>query len=123
VRRIATLWLLGSIWSCSKDRAPSPAEIADRGWRAHELAVIAGERAARCADAGAAMQQVIADHRQDFVAALALDQDRERLRQATDWLEAHGERYQDLEARMAALSERCAGDASVRAAFAQMESP
>ena len=38
-------------------------------------------------------------------------------------LEAHQERYADLETRMTALADRCADDASVQAAFAQMESP
>ena len=106
-----------------KDRPPSPAEIADRGWRAHELVVTAGEHEATCAGAGAAMQRVIAAHRQDFADALALDRDKQKLAEATDYLEAHQDRYADLETRMTALSERCAGDPTVAAAFTAMESP
>ena len=84
-------------------RGPSPADIADRGWRAHELVVAAGEHAATCAEAGAAMQRVFAEHRQAFVDAVARDN--------------------DLETRMVALSERCADDTGVQAAFATMETP
>lgn len=124
MRRIVTWSLLGAIGLAGcKDRAASPAEIADRGWRAHELAVTAGERAATCALAGAAMQGVIAAHRQDFVDAVALDRDKQKLVEATDYLEAHQDRYADLETRMTALSERCADDPAVQAAFTAMESP
>jgi len=130
VRRIVTWSLVGALgvfgasWvgGC-KDRPPSPAEIADRGWRAHELVVTAGEHEATCAGAGAAMQRVIAAHRQDFADALALDRDKQKLVEATDYLEAHQDRYADLETRMTALSERCAGDPTVAAAFTAMESP
>lgn len=116
--------LLGALGLAGcKDRAASPAEIADRGWRAHELAVTAGERAATCALAGAAMQGVVAAHRQDFVDAVALDRDKQKLVEATDYLEAHQDRYADLETRMTALSERCADDPAVQAAFTAMESP
>lgn len=109
--------------ACRGDAPPSPAEIADRGWHAHELAVQAGERAKSCAEAGPAMQQVIAAHRQDFVDALALDLDKDRLRQATEYLEAHQDRYADLETRMEALSDRCVAEPTVVAAFKQMEAP
>jgi hypothetical protein len=124
VERIAILWLLGAVGlAACRARPPSAAEIADRGWRAHELVVAAGERAATCGEAGPAMQRVLAEHRQAFVDALALDRDRQRLAEATDFLEAHQDRYADLETRMTALSERCAGDPTVQAAFAAMESP
>jgi hypothetical protein len=130
VHRIATWWLLGiaGLAACAactacKDRAPTPAEIADRGWRAHELIVAAGEQAATCALAGAAMQRVFTAHRQAFVDAVALDRDQQKLTEATDYLEAHQDRYADLETRMAALAERCAGDPAVQAAFTAMESP
>src|SRR5262249_30985304 len=49
------------------DHAPSPAEIVDRGWRAHELVVAAGEHAPSCAAAGIAMETTFAAHRQAFV--------------------------------------------------------
>jgi hypothetical protein len=116
--------LLGALGLAGcKDRAASPAEIADRGWLAHELVVSAGERAATCALAGAAMQPVLAVHRQDFALAVALDRDKQKLAEATDYLEAHQDRYADLETRMTALSERCADDPAVQAAFTAMESP
>jgi hypothetical protein len=124
VRRIVTWSLLGALGVAGcKDRPPSPAEIADRGWRAHELVVTAGERAATCALAGAAMQHVLSEHRQAFVDAIALDRDKQQLAEATDYLEAHQDRYADLETRMTALSERCADDPTVQAAFTVMESP
>lgn len=102
---------------------PSPADVADRGWRAHELVVAAGERAETCVAAGAAMQATFVVLRSAFVDALALDHDRARLAEATAYLEAHQDRYADLETRMEALSERCASDPTVQAAFLQMESP
>jgi hypothetical protein len=102
---------------------PSPAEVVDRGWHAHELVVAAGERAQTCADAGVAMRAVFAANRPAFVDAIALDQDRDRLRIATEWLETHGQRYADLEPRMEALSERCGSDAVVQGVFRDMESP
>jgi len=124
VHRIATWWLAGTVaLSACKGRATSPAETADRGWRAHELVITAGEHAATCAQAGAAMQRVFTEHRQDFVDAIALDRDKAKLAEATDYLEAHQERYADLETRMTALSERCADDPAVQAAFMGMESP
>lgn len=124
MRRIATWWLLGLVeLAACKGRAASPAEIADRGWRAHELVITAGEHAATCAQAGAAMQRVFTEHRQDFVDAIALDRDKAKLAEATDYLEAHQDRYADLETRMTALSERCADDPAVQAAFMAMESP
>ena len=102
---------------------PSPAEIADRAWRAHELVVDAGERAATCAEAGAAMQRVFAEHRQAFVDGLALDRDRKKLEQATDYLAAHEDRYKNLEVRMGFLSDKCADEPTVAAVFRMMESP
>jgi hypothetical protein len=134
VRWIATARLIGAfsalglalslsgLGAC-KDRAPTAAEIADRGWRAHARVVAAGEHAATCADAGAAMQRVFTAERQAFVDALGLDRDPRRLAEATDFLEAHQDRYADLETRMTALSERCADDPTVQAAFVVMESP
>lgn len=106
-----------------KDPPATPADIADRGWRAHELVVTAGEREKTCAAAGVAMQRVFTANRQAFVDAIGLDKDKDALRQATDYLEAHQDRYRDLETRMDALSVRCAVDATVQAAFKQMESP
>ena len=102
---------------------PSVAEITDRAWRAHERVVAAGEQAATCAEAGAAMQRVFAEHRQAFVDGLLLDRNRARLEQATAYLEANERRYRDLEARMDALSERCADEPTVVAVFRMMDSP
>src|SRR4051812_21337168 len=123
--RVVFGWLLGMLWlspGC-KDHAPSPAEIADRGWAAHALVIAAGEHATTCAQAGVEMQRVFVANRGAFVDAAALDADRDRLAAATEYLEAHQDRYADLETRMEALSERCADDATVVAAFRQMESP
>ncbi|TMQ08925.1 MAG: hypothetical protein E6J91_32090 [Deltaproteobacteria bacterium] len=119
---LAFVAMLVSAAAC-KDRPPTPAEIADRGWRAHEQVVTAGERAATCAEAGAAMQRAFADHRPDFVAAIQLDRAPQRLAEATAYLEAHQDRYADLETRMTGLSERCIDDRAVQAVFSQMESP
>lgn len=119
MRAVAFLLLLG----CGRSGPPSPAEITDRAWKAHGIVIAAGERAATCADAGAAMQQAFVEHRQAFVDAFALDKDRAKLAEATAYLEANQRRYADLETRMEALSDRCAEDPSVQAAFEQMSSP
>ena len=124
MRWYATVWLLAALPSTAcKDHAPSPGDIADRGWRAHELVVAAGEQAKTCAEAGAAMQRAFAEHRQAFVDAIALDNDRDRLVEATAFIEAHADRYDGLETRIEALSTRCADDATVQATFRQMEAP
>ncbi|MGE0867075.1 MAG: hypothetical protein AB7P03_00830 [Kofleriaceae bacterium] len=108
-----------SCTSCS----PSPAEITDRAWRAHSLVVAAGERAATCADAGTAMQRTFDAHRQAFVDAIELEHDGRRMAEVAPYLEAHRQRYADLTTRMIALSDRCADEPTVVAAFRQMESP
>ena len=113
---------LALVVACGRT-APTPAEIAERSWRAHEVVIRAGEDAPSCPAAGAAMQAAFATHRQAFVDGLALDQDKERLAEAITYLEQHGERYRTLETRMAALSDRCGADPSVAAAFRQMEAP
>jgi hypothetical protein len=124
VRWIVACWLLATIGlSACKERAPSPAEIADRGWAAHEIVIAAGEHAPSCAEAGLAMQRAFVAHRQAFVDAIALDKNPEHLARATEYLEQHQDRYADLETRMEALSLRCADDATVQATFRQMESP
>ena len=101
----------------------SPADITARAWEAHALVIGAGERAKTCAEAGPAMQQVVADHRQAFVDAMRLDNDKAQLAAATAYIEANESRYKDLDTRMAALSERCADDATVQAAFDAMSNP
>ena len=103
--------------------APTAAEVTARAWDAHALVISAGERAPTCAEAGAAMQRVFAEHRQAFVDAIALAHDKARLAEATAYIEANGRRYADLETRMEALSDRCAEDPTVQAAFSQMSSP
>jgi hypothetical protein len=130
VRAIRIGWLLGVLGLAAlglapgcKDRPPSAAEIADRSWRAHGLVVAAGEQEATCAAAGAAMQRVFAAHRQAFVDGIALDRDRGKLEQATDYIAEHERRYHDLETRMIALSDRCIDEPSVVAVFRSMESP
>jgi hypothetical protein len=127
VSRRPRSWLLAILWvflGCGGQAdAPSPTEITDRSWRAHEVVIAAGENAKTCAEAGAAMQAAFARHRQAFVDGLALDRDRERLRRASAYIEQQGERYHLIEVRMKLLSERCGADATVAAAFRQMEAP
>jgi len=125
VRWISIGLVLATI-ACHKDSAPagpSAAEITDRSWQAHVLVVTAGERAKTCAEAGAAMQQAFAAHRQAFVDAMALDRDKAKLAEATAFIEANEGRYADIDTRMAALSDRCAEDPTVQAAFQQMSAP
>lgn len=118
-------WLLAIIWiGCGGTAdAPSPAEITDRAWKAHELVIGAGENAKTCAEAGPAMQAVFARHRRAFVDAMALDKDKQRLAQALDFIEKNDERYRVIELRMEGLARRCADDPTVAAAFRQMEAP
>jgi hypothetical protein len=106
-----------------RDSPPTPPQIADRGWQAHELVIAAGEQAASCAEAGLAMQRVFIDHRQAFVDAIALDNDPARLAEAAAFITANDRRYTDLALRMEALAERCSDDATVTATFHMMESP
>jgi hypothetical protein len=115
--------LCGLIASCKSTKSSSAIEVTDRAWQAHELVVRAGEHAPTCAAAGLAMQRTFDEHRQAFVEAVKLDNDPERLAEATSYLEANEDRYSDLEARMEALSDRCSADASVQAVFQHMETP
>jgi hypothetical protein len=105
------------------DRRPTPIEVVEHGWQAHARLVAAGEHAATCAAAGAAMQAVFERERPAFVAALALERDKARLEAVRGYLEAHDPEYRDLETRTDALSERCADDAAVGAVFAKLELP
>jgi hypothetical protein len=118
-------WLLAIVViACGgKSDAPSPAEITERAWRAHELVIAAGETAKTCPEAGAAMQAAFAKNRQAFVDALSLDSDKERLSAAADYIEKNDARYRTIEMRMDALADRCDGDPTVAAAFRQMEAP
>lgn len=124
MRRIGLLVLL-VLWvaGCRRDHEPTPAELADRSWRAHGAVVAAGEAAKTCAEAGVAMQREFTAHRQAFIDAMAIDKDKEKLAAATDFIEKNEARYNDLETRMQALSERCADDSTVQAVFAQMSDP
>jgi hypothetical protein len=115
------LGILGIAPACRKD--PSAAEITERAWQAHGAVVAAGEQAGTCAQAGPAMQAAFTANRQAFVDAMALDRDKAKLQEATAYLEAHEQRYRDLETRMEALSDRCADDPTVQAAFDQMSNP
>lgn len=120
-------WLVISVAAVAatgcKNSSGSAADIAERAWDAHSAVIGFGEAARTCAEAGAAMQKEIAARREVFVAAVALDNDRQKLAEATAWLEAHEDRYKDLETRMAALSDRCADDGTVQAAFEAMSNP
>lgn len=121
MRRVVPLILL--VLGCQQDHGPTPAEVTDRAWLAHAAVIAAGEAAKTCAEAGVAMQREFSARRQAFVDAMALDKDKAKLQEATDFIEKNEGRYNDLETRMQALSERCADDATVQAAFAQMSSP
>lgn len=113
-----------TLTGCQKERSLSTAEqITDRSWRAHVLVITAGERAKTCAEAGAAMQKAFVENRQAFVDAMALDRDKARLAEAADFIEANEARYADIDTRMAALSDRCADEPTVVAAFQQMSAP
>ena len=123
-QRVRALWLLCLLAACRDGSTkPTPADIVDRGWRAHEVVIRAGEREPTCAAAGIAMQRAFTEHRQAFVDAIALDSDRARLAEATAYLEQHERRYGDLETRMTALSERCGDEPTVAAVYRWMESP
>ena len=120
----ASLIVLALCAGCKeRPSTPTPEEITEKGWAAHELVVAAGEAQSTCAGAGAAMQKVFVANRQAFVDAIGLDRDKARLEQATAYIEAHADRYADLEDRMQKLEDRCAQDATVQAAFAQMGNP
>jgi len=111
------------VLGCQQDRGSTAVELTDRSWTAHGAVVAAGESAKTCAEAGAAMQREFIARRQAFVDAMAIDKDKAQLEAATAYIEANEGRYKDLETRMAALSERCADEPTVQAAFAQMSSP
>ncbi len=120
--RVALLCL--ALAACKdKPREATPEEITERAWAAHDLVVAAGEGQSTCPAAGAAMQKVFVANRQAFVDAIALDRDKARLEQATAYMEAHQDRYADLAERMEKLQDRCVQDATVQAAFAQMDNP
>ena len=127
VRQVWTVFLvLLATPACRKGvdtPGSSAAAITDRSWQAHILVIAAGERAKTCAEAGAAMQRVFTAHRQAFVDAMALDRDKARLAEATAFIEANEGRYADIDTRMAALSDRCAEEPTVQAAFQQMSAP
>jgi hypothetical protein len=122
VRGLACVLAALLVAGCERGE-PSAVEITRRAWRAHEIVVGAGERARTCAEAGAAMQRALADHRQAFVVALALDRDPDRLATAAAYIRQHERHYRDIETRMIALSDRCGDDPTVAAAFHQMGSP
>jgi hypothetical protein len=69
------------------------------------------------------MQAMIAQHRQAFVDSVALDGDKARLAEATEYVEKHDARYRAIEVRMEALADRCGDEPSVAGAFRQIESP
>jgi hypothetical protein len=118
-RVVAVLLVLG----CRQTSGSTPAEVTDRAWAAHAAVVAAGEAAKTCAEAGAAMQREFEARRQTFVDAMALDRDKAKLAEATDYLEKNADRYKDLETRMSALSDRCADEPTVQAAFELMSNP
>jgi hypothetical protein len=120
VKRAALIVIAACQTAPSPDRAIA---VAERGWKAHERVVIAGETAATCPAAGAAMQRVFAEYRADFTAAVAIDRDPDQLRTVTAYIEAHPDQFPDLDDRLDALRTRCAQDPAVQSVLGQMASP
>jgi hypothetical protein len=121
MRRAVPLLLL--VLGCQQTSGSTPAEVTDRAWQAHAAVLAAGEAAKTCAAAGAAMQREFSERRQAFVDAMALDRDKAKLAEATEYIEKNEGRYKDLETRMIALSDRCADEPTVQAAFELMSTP
>lgn len=117
------LALLTILLACGSSRAPTPGEIVERGWDAHEAVIAAGERAATCADAGAAMQRELRDRRPALLAAVAIDRDADQLEKLADFLEAHQDRLDELARRTDAVRARCAEDAGVATALRDLAVP
>lgn len=116
--------LLLLLASCSHaDGTPKPEDVIARGWDAHEAALAAGEKAASCAEVGAAMEQALAPHRADLAAAFALERDPDHLAKLVDFLEAHQDRLDELARRGEALRARCPDDAGVVRAFRDLQPP
>ncbi len=119
MRLLFAMCLLG----CGSSHAPTPGDVVERGWDAHEAVIAAGERAATCADAGAAMQRELRDRRPALAAAVALDRDPDQLAKLVDFLEAHQDRLDELARRTDAVRARCPDDAGVVTALRDLAVP
>lgn len=93
----------------------SEIKIVQRDWQADQAMLVAGEQAADCPAAAAAMRTVLTGHRNDFVAAQRQLADRDAVKRITDYIEAHPTEFLDLDPRWQALSDRCEHDVAVQA--------
>ena len=113
----ATTWLL--MTSCQRDHASSVSdselEIVKRDWQADQAMLVAGEQAADCPAAAAAMRTVFTAQRNAMLAAQRQLADRDAVKRITDYIEAHPTEFPDLDPRWQALSDRCVHDAAVQA--------
>lgn len=128
VYRICSSWLLGlALCSCQRDRAPSSADpaiaIAKRDWAAQDQILAAGEHAADCPAAGAAMQAALAAHRNDLVAGAATTRDPAKVKRITDYITAHPDEFPDQEERWDQLLARCPRDPAIHAVNAEIQLP
>jgi hypothetical protein len=117
------LLLVMMLAACGSGHAPTAGEIVERGWDAHEAVIAAGERAATCADAGAAMQRELRDRRPALAAAIAFDRDPAQLAKLVDFLESHQDRLDELARRTDAVRTRCPDDAGVVTALRDLAVP
>jgi hypothetical protein len=126
VQRFYPSWLLGCaavswlfVSSCQRDHASSTPdseiEIVKRDWQGNSAMLVAGEQAADCPAAAAAMRIVFTTHRNDFRAAQLLVADRDAVKRVTDFIEAHPTEFPDLDPRWQTLGERCEHDAAFQA--------
>jgi hypothetical protein len=118
-----SLVLAFALAACGKSGAPTPGQVVERGWDAHEAVVAAGEHAASCPEVGAAMRRALGEHHAALADAFELDRDPAQLEKLVDFLEAHQDRLDELARRSDALRARCPDDASVTAAFHDLQVP
>ncbi|CAN5612051.1 hypothetical protein BH11MYX1_BH11MYX1_13090 [soil metagenome] len=110
--RIALLCLIAGCQR-SNDRL---IEVARHDWRIHEQVLLAGEQAAACPAAGAAMQVVIKAHLAELSAAVATTAP-ENIKAVTTFIAAHPTEFPDFDDRWDALRDRCPHDPAVQQAF------
>ena len=114
-----TFWLVMMMTSCQRDHASSVSdseiEIVKRDWQADTAMLVAGEQAADCTAAAAAMRTVLTARRNDMIAGQRQLADREAVKRITDYIEAHPAEFPDLETRWESLGARCEHDSHVQA--------
>jgi hypothetical protein len=107
--------LLLLILGCQRSRDPV-IELARSDWRIHAQVLVAGEQAADCPAAGAAMRAVIAAHLTELTAAVAMTAP-ENIKTVTTFIAAHPTEFPDFDDRWDALRDRCPHDPAVQQAF------